>query len=266
MFLEPIDFAQMYRDHKTSTDFKSKTSSDWDDKSSDMAASTINSPYVDEFISRMDLKGDEVILDIGCGPGALSIPLAKKVKQVIAIDFSQRMLDELNAYAKREKVSNIKTYHIGWEDDWSHLPQIDIVVASRSMEVSDMDAALTKMSATARRGCYLTYKVGGSFVDMEILNSIGKSVRTKPDYWYIPILLYSHGYFPRIDYITTGRGSVRAANADEFVESLNWSVGGLDETQIAKAREYYEQVVVGQNRPPKPVQWAFIAWETDKAL
>ncbi len=262
MFLEPIDFASMYREHKATTDFKGKTSSDWDEKSADMAASVINSPYVDDFISRMKLTGDEVVLDIGCGPGTLAVPLAKLVKEVIAIDFSAQMLEELRAYAAREGVTNIKTYHIGWEDDWSTLPQADIVVASRSMEVPDVDAALAKMSAHASKACYLTYKVGGSFVDMNILDYIDKKVKTKPDYWYIPILLYSQGYLPRVDYIETGRGSVRANTEDEFVESLIWSVHELDDAQQAKAREYYRDVIVGQKRPPRSVNWAFIAWES----
>ncbi|HZF70029.1 class I SAM-dependent methyltransferase [Sulfuricurvum sp.] len=262
MFLEPIDFAAMYKEHKATTDFKGKTSSDWDEKSADMAASVINSPYVDDFISRMNISGDEVVLDIGCGPGTLAIPLAKRVKEVIAIDFSAQMLEELKAYAAREGVTNIKTYHIGWEDDWSRLPQIDIVVASRSMEVSDVDAALSKMSAHARKRCYLTYKVGGSFVDMSILDYIGKKVKTKPDYWYIPILLYSQGYLPRVDYIETGRGSVRSNTEDEFVESLIWSVHELSEEQKLKAREYYREVIIGQKRPPRAVNWAFIGWET----
>lgn len=262
MFHEPIDFAAMYRAHKASTDFKSKTCSDWDEKSSDMAASVINSPYVNDFISRMNLYGDEVVLDIGCGPGTLAIPLAKQVKEVIAIDFSVQMLEELKAYATREGVTNIKTYHIGWEDDWSHLPQIDIVVASRSIEVPDIEAALMKMSIFARKACYLTYKVGGSFVDMNILDYIGKKVKTKPDYWYIPIILYTQGYLPRIDYIETGRGSVRSGTEDEFVESLIWSVHELTEEQKSKARQYYRDVIVAQNRPPRSVNWAFISWET----
>lgn len=262
MFHEPIDFAAMYRAHKATTDFKGKSSSDWDEKSSDMAASVINSPYVNDFISRMNLSGDEVVLDIGCGPGTLAIPLAKKVKEVIAIDFSAQMLEELKAYALREGITNIKTYHIGWEDDWSHLPQSDIVVASRSMEVPDIEDALIKMSTFARKACYLTYKVGGSFVDMNILDTIGKKVKTKPDYWYIPIILYTHGYLPRIDYIETGRGSVRSGTEDEFVESLIWSVHELTEEQKAKARQYYRDVIVAQNRPPRSVNWAFISWET----
>ncbi len=264
MFLEPINFPAMYREHKATTDFKGKTSSDWDEKSSDMAASVINSPYVEDFISRMNITGDETVLDIGCGPGTLAIPLAKRVKEVIAIDFSAQMLEELRAYAAREGVTNIKTYHIGWEDDWSILPQADIVVASRSMEVSDVESALSKMSAHASKACYLTYKVGGSFVDMDILAYIGKTVKTKPDFWYIPIILYSHGYLPRIDYIETGRGSVRAGSEEEFVQSLVWSVGSLDEEHQRKAGEYYQKVIIAQNRPPRAVNWAFISWETQR--
>ncbi|MBD3798967.1 class I SAM-dependent methyltransferase [Sulfuricurvum sp.] len=262
MFLEPINFAQMYREHKATTDFKAKTSSDWDKKSSDMAQTTIDSPYVNDFISRMNIAGDEVVLDIGCGPGTLAIPLAKRVKEVIAIDFSEGMLDELKAYAVREGVTNIKTYHIGWEDDWSTFGKVDIVIASRSMEVSDIELALSKMSAHASKACYLTYKVGGSFVDMNILDFIGKKVKTKPDYWYIPIILYSHGYLPRIDYIETGRGSIRANTEDEFIESLLWSVHELDEEQKNKARQYYRDVIVVQNHHPRAVNWAFIGWET----
>lgn len=97
---------------------------------------------------------------------------------------------------------------------------------------------------------------------MNILDFIGKKVKTKPDYWYIPILLYSHGYLPRVDYIETGRGSVRAGNEEEFIESLIWSIGSLEAEQQSKAREYYREVIVAQNRPPRAVNWAFISWET----
>jgi cyclopropane fatty-acyl-phospholipid synthase-like methyltransferase len=262
MFLKSIDFARMYREHKSATDFKGKNSSDWDAKSKDMAVSVVNSPYVNDFISRMDISGGEVVLDIGCGPGTLAVPLAKKVKQVIAIDFSEKMLEELEAYAAREEVDNIKTYHLGWEDDWSILPKVDITVASRSIEVQDIDAALSKMSSQATKACYLTYKVGGSFVDMNILDYIGKKIITKPDFWYIPLLLYKEGYLPHIDYIETQRASIRFSSADEFVSSLIWSVHELNDEQQQKAREYYKNFIAAKNLHPKPFTWAFISWST----
>ncbi len=264
MFLQEIDFATMYKEHKSRTDFKGKSSGDWDDKSKEMAVSVQKSPYIDDFISRMDISRDDVVLDIGCGPGTLAIPLAKKVKEVIAIDFSSKMLEELEYYAAKEGITNIKTYHIGWEDDWSQLPLADIAVASRSVEVKDIDKALAKMSSQAKKRCYLTYKAGGSFVDMEILDYIGKKIITKPDFWYIPILLYKNGYLPYVDYIATSKGSIKSATEDEFVNSLIWSLGGLDESQQLKAKEYYKQFIEKQNRYPKPFTWTFIAWNTAK--
>lgn len=266
MFLEPIDFAHMYKEHKQKTIFKGKSSSDWDIKSSELAPTMQNSPYVDDFISRMDISGDEVVLDIGCGPGTLAIPLAKKVKQVIAIDFSKEMLNQLEIYAAKEGIKNIKTYHIGWDDDWSKLPIVDIAVASRSVEVSDVDKALSKMNMQARKGCYLTYKAGGSFVDMEILDFIGKTIITKPDFWYIPLLLYKKGYLPQIDYITSNKGSVKSSNQEDFVTSLIWSLGSLNEAQQEKAREYYKLFIEKQNTYPKPFTWTFIAWSSQKGL
>jgi len=264
MFLEKLDFAQMYVEHKKKTVFKGKNSQDWDDKSKELAGTMQHSSYVDEFISRMDIKGDEVVLDIGCGPGTLAIELAKKVKHVIAIDFSEGMLRELKSFAKKEKVTNITTYHMGWDDDWGELPKVDIAVASRSVEVSDLDKALQKMNKQARKACYLTYKVGGSYVDMEILDFINKSIITKPDFWYIPILLYKEAYLPYVDYIETQRGNIKSTNADVFINSLIWSLGGLDDAQQEKAREYFDLYIKDKEAYSKPFTWAFICWSTRK--
>jgi SAM-dependent methyltransferase len=264
MFLEPLDFAKMYKEHKQKSVFKGKSSGDWDEKSKELARSMQHSSYVEEFISRMDIRGDEVVLDIGCGPGTLAIPLAKRVKQVIAIDFSKEMLSELEIFAKKEGVRNVTTYHLGWDDDWGSLPKVDISVASRSVEVHDIERALHKLNAQTRRACYVTYKAGGSFVDMNILDFIGKKIITKPDFWYIPLLLYKNEYLPYVDYIATQRGSIKSANAQEFVESLIWSLGELDAAQQEKAKEYYEQFIVQKEQIPKPFTWAFIAWSTQK--
>lgn len=264
MFLEPIDFANMYKEHKEKTVFKGKNSGDWDNKSKEMAPRMQKSHYVEDFISRMNISKEDTVLDIGCGPGTLAIPLAKKVKHVIAIDFSSQMLEELEAYAVREGVKNITTYHIGWEDDWSHLPAVDIAVASRSIEVLDLEDALSKMSSHAKKACYLTYKTGGSFVDVDILYYIGKKIITKPDFWYIPILLYKDGYLPKIDYIATKDGSVKYSNADEFVTSLIWSLGSLNDEQQEKAKEYFKLHVENRQDSLKPTFWAFVAWSCEK--
>ncbi len=263
LFLEPIDFASLYKKHKQESVFKGKSSESWDKRSGEMAPRMQKSAYVDEFISKMDIDGDEVVLDIGCGPGTLAVPLAKRVKKIIAIDFSRAMLDELEKYAKNEGVSNIETHHLAWDDEWDKLLEdVDIIVASRSIEVKDISEALAKMSKKAKKACYVTYKVGGSFVDQEILDFIEKKIVTKPDFWYIPLILYKDGYLPKIDYIYTNDGSVRHNSKEEFVNTLVWSLGGLDERQHELSCKFYDDFVVCEKYTKKPTVWAFISWSS----
>lgn len=261
MFLEPIDFAKMYKEHKQKSVFKRKSSDEWDKKSKEMAPRMQKSHYVEDFISKMEIDKDDVVLDVGCGPGTLAIPLAKSVKHVIAIDFSRKMLDELESFASSQGVTNITTYLMGWDDDWDELGDVDIVVASRSIEVMDIQKALQKITNIATKACYVTYKTGGSFVDMEILDYIEKKIVTKPDFLYLPIILYKDGYLPKVDYIPTSSGSVRYTDEDEFVNSLIWSLGSLDEIEQQKAREYYELYIKDATTAPKDTVWAFISWK-----
>jgi len=44
------------------------------------------------FLSFVSAKRTDVILEIGCGTGRITIPLAKKCKQLIGVDFSEKML------------------------------------------------------------------------------------------------------------------------------------------------------------------------------
>lgn len=264
MFLEPIDFAKMYTRHKQESVFKGKKSEDWDKKSKEMAPRMQKSQYVEDFISKMKIDKDDIVLDVGCGPGTLAIPLAKRVKRVIALDFSRKMLDELEAFAASEGVTNITTIHLGWDDDWGDLGHVDIVVASRSIEVMDIEKALHKITNIAKKACYVTYKAGGSFVDMDILEYIGKTIVTKPDFWYLPIILYKDGYMPLVDYIPTSGGSVQYTDSEEFVKSLVWSLGSLDEKQMSRAKEYFELYIKSSVKEPKQTLWSFISWSTKK--
>lgn len=70
------------------------------------------SPYVtnhfDKFIPFADLDKDHRILDIGCGMGKYTIPLAEAGYQVDALDLSPKLLDELQRQAEnRAEITTI---------------------------------------------------------------------------------------------------------------------------------------------------------------
>lgn len=53
-------------------------------------------------VGRIELDENDVVADLGCGIGYVSIPLSKKVKQVLAVDSQQIMLDDLTARIPEE--------------------------------------------------------------------------------------------------------------------------------------------------------------------
>ncbi|MGQ9469947.1 MAG: class I SAM-dependent methyltransferase [Nitrososphaerales archaeon] len=64
------------------------------------------------FIDFLQREPDMLILDIGCGPGALAIELAKRVKEVKAVDYSIEMIERARAYAMHERIENVE-FRIG---------------------------------------------------------------------------------------------------------------------------------------------------------
>jgi ubiquinone/menaquinone biosynthesis C-methylase UbiE len=61
----------------------------------------------DRILETLELSGEMVLADLGSGTGFFSIPAAKRVKKVFALDIQQEMLDILRDKIKKEKITNI---------------------------------------------------------------------------------------------------------------------------------------------------------------
>ena len=59
--------------------------------------------YISKMLDRIEVKPEWSILDIGCGPGTLAIPLAKKAKSVTALDISSEMLKCLKSQCRKKR-------------------------------------------------------------------------------------------------------------------------------------------------------------------
>ena len=67
--------------------------------------------------------------------------------------------------------------------------------ASRCLEVDDVKSVLIKLLSKTKRTLYITFKVGGSFVDKEILEIIERDTEPKADFVYLVRGLGSKIYF-----------------------------------------------------------------------
>jgi SAM-dependent methyltransferase len=71
----------------------------------------VSEPYMgqwaDEAIRMAALLPEDRILDVATGPGTLAVRAAAKVREVVAVDYSDGMLDRLRARIEREKLTNV---------------------------------------------------------------------------------------------------------------------------------------------------------------
>jgi SAM-dependent methyltransferase len=259
--IDEIDFGRLYREHLAACARTPKTASAWDGRAGDAHRGQRRSHYAGAFIARMDLGDATTLLDVGCGPGTIGLPLAERLDRVYGLDFSRTMLDALLANAAARGLANVEALHLAWEDDWARVPECDIVVASRSTQVADMAAALAKLDAKARRRVYLTHRAGNRSVLPEVLALLGRRRVPPPDYIYIVNILHGMGIQPRLDYIEGDGRPLDATDCDDFVRSIAWSLGDLSAEDASQLRAWYERHKPASAFVPSPLRWAFVSWE-----
>lgn len=108
-------------------------------------------------LSKLKLKPQDTLLEVGSGSGRLTIPLAKTVKRVTVVEPSRNMMLHLQRNAENEGIYNIDYINKRWEDVevGKDVARHDVVLASFSLLMVDLESALAKMDSAAKRAVYL---------------------------------------------------------------------------------------------------------------
>lgn len=105
-------------------------------------------------IDHLDLQPGMNILDAGCGPGRLSIPLARKTGPdglVVAMDLQAGMLRRAKIKAQTAGLDNISFVHAGIGENKAGTNQFDrAVLVSVLGEIPDRKAALGEIYAALK--------------------------------------------------------------------------------------------------------------------
>lgn len=261
-----IDFASLYRTHASLTLRRNKKQSDWDaraPRARKNGGTCSNSNYIRDFVAKMDLSAAKTLLDVGCGGGAISLSVAPKLQQVYSLDFSSKMLDVVTERAQQLNIHNNTNILRAWEDSWDDIPECDICVSSRSSMVADLEPALAKLNAKAKKAVYMTMTVDKDFIQRDILTAIGRDGIGFPTYIYAVNLLYQQGYQVSVDFLNTEPliNPMPVDDEKSFIDSVIWSIGDLNEHELERLKYYYQKnkdhLISGGN---KNRTWAFLAW------
>jgi SAM-dependent methyltransferase len=218
-------------------------------------------------IAKMELNPDYTVLDIGSGPGRLAILIAKKVKNVTAIDPSRAMLVYLQENMEKEDVKNITCINKRWEDielGVDIMPH-DVVIASGSLVMLDIQEALAKIDAAARRYVYLFISAGKG-MDKGLWKVIYGETPSA-DYIYLYNILHDTGIYANVE-ISDSEIEQRYNSLDEAVNKWK-KMYDLPSEKEGVLREYLSKMLVkdeidGKLCLKRKSKSAMIWWKKEK--
>lgn len=105
-------------------------------------------------VKALPLSSEVNVLDVGAGTGRMTLPIARKVRHVTALEPSKNMLELLRQNARQQQIFNID-YRNDTLEELGASSLYDIVVASFSLFMADLKRALLKMNQLASQWVYL---------------------------------------------------------------------------------------------------------------
>ena len=225
--------------------------------------------YPLKLMHRVKLKPEWSLLDIGCGAGAVSLPAAKKVSRVTALDISGKMLKILTEDAQKEHLSNITCMHRSWTDIniGDDIEPHDVVIASRSMgREPNIQSALEKIDSAATKYVYITVWGGGEHSQCKgVPAALGRTCRDTPDHVYFYNILHQMGIRANVEHMKCHSRMIYN-DLEEAMESCRTSLGPLSEKEEKTARNYLDKTLIRLENgtlevPDSSPVWSLMWWK-----
>lgn len=208
-------------------------------------ASTHQKEWGNSIISEFNLSGNEKILDLGCGNGALTAELAKLVPngKVLGIDASQGMLDS----AKEKEIPNLN-FKLMDINNLNLSEKFDLVFSNATLHwVVDhnrlwhnmknivSENGLIRFNFAADGNCATFFKVVKQTIALDEFKKYFSEFKWP---WYMPCI---DEYTSLLSNFSFSETKVWGENKDRYFPDKNSLVGWINQPSIVPFLKYIEE-------------------------
>lgn len=208
---------------------------------------------IEKTMNSLPITSKSRVLDIGSGPGVLSVLVSEKASHVTAVEPSREMMSILQDNIKKFDITNINCINKRWEDvdiETDLEGPYDIVFASYSLGMVDIKSAIIKMIFSSSSNVYLYWIAGNNLWDIyspDIWPALhDKDYQSMPKSNILYNVLYQMGIYPNVNVSKLNYRNI-FSSFDEAVEYCIPMYKITNSYQEQILRDYLKRVLKNEN-------------------
>lgn len=206
-------------------------------------ASTHQQEWGKKLIAELDMKGNERILDLGCGDGSITSQLAQLVPDgsVVGIDASRNMID---AAVKTHRAQNLR-FNLVDINEISFEDEFDIVFSNATLNwIKDHKKLLSNVYTAMKADGIVRFNFAGDG-NCSTFNKVVQELMAEKEYagyfhhfdwpWFMPTI---KEYEKLLETSNFREAKVWGENADRFFPDENVMIGWIDQPALVPFLKY----------------------------
>ena len=248
-----------------------KKDKNWDNAAEGFYKRTKNEDYNNALFTKLILNENDTVLDVGCGEGSITIPLSRKVKKVIGVDSSPKMLEYLKKRADEHNINNIETKLMAIEDiKYNDFGDIDVVVCSRSLNgIVPIENVLNELNKIANKYVFITiFGPENKKIEKDFDREICKKTEDFPDYNYFFNILFNIGIYANVERFDLNNYR-KYESIEDAMDNGKFRLDLYNDDEKEHLKKYLERILTYDEKTQKyynikdKADWVMIWWKID---
>ena len=246
-----------------------KVNKNWDDAAPGFFKRTRKDDYQIALFDKLILDENDTVLDVGCGEGSVTIPLAKRVKKVIGIDSSHKMLEYLEKRADENNIGNIETILKPIEEiSHDEIGDVDVVVCSRSLNgIIPIEEVLLELDKIADKYVFITiFGPENKKIEKDFDKELGIKTEDFPDYNYFFNILFNLGIYANVERFDLNNYR-KYDSIEEAMDNGKFRLDLYNDEEKELLRKYLERILTFDEKSKKyynvkdKADWIMVWWK-----